>query len=490
MVRLPGAVIFGLLVAAATAAAGCQRPVGEAPDGGMVVVPGCGNGVLDPGEVCDDGNTVGGDSCSADCTSDETCGNGIVDLAAGELCDDGNTLGGDNCSADCKSDETCGNGVVDTDRGETCDDGNTTSGDMCSANCQSNESCGNGVVDADKGEQCDNGPQATATCDPDCTRPVCGDGVVNHAAGEDCDDHNTSDADGCTHLCHVSRCGDGIVNPTTEECDDGNPDNTDGCRNDCKLGPPNDVASGAIDISAGGTFTVDLTHAHNDVSASCNDPGNGRDVFYQFHLASPEVVYADTFGSTFDTTLAVFDGPCTARTTEETCDDDECSTDAAQIAGQLDTGTYCLVLDQNSPASPAGPATLTFRHGGRTGDFIDFGSGAMPVDTSTGDDQMFPSCAGDTGAPDLGFWFLSCPAGSVHVVADTCADPGVDSMVYVRSAADLTTDDTCSDDQGGACGVGAAVDTHVGGADLHWIVVDGASGVAGPVTLTYTLQVD
>ena len=28
----------------------------------------CGNEVLDPGEVCDDGNTEDGDLCSADCT--------------------------------------------------------------------------------------------------------------------------------------------------------------------------------------------------------------------------------------------------------------------------------------------------------------------------------------------------------------------------------------------------------------------------------------
>jgi cysteine-rich repeat protein len=32
-------------------------------------VPACGDGVLDGGEVCDDGNTVGGDGCSADCTA-------------------------------------------------------------------------------------------------------------------------------------------------------------------------------------------------------------------------------------------------------------------------------------------------------------------------------------------------------------------------------------------------------------------------------------
>jgi cysteine-rich repeat protein len=32
-------------------------------------VPTCGDGILDAGEVCDDGNTTGGDGCSADCTA-------------------------------------------------------------------------------------------------------------------------------------------------------------------------------------------------------------------------------------------------------------------------------------------------------------------------------------------------------------------------------------------------------------------------------------
>jgi cysteine-rich repeat protein len=30
-------------------------------------VPRCGDGILDGGEICDDGNVVGGDGCAADC---------------------------------------------------------------------------------------------------------------------------------------------------------------------------------------------------------------------------------------------------------------------------------------------------------------------------------------------------------------------------------------------------------------------------------------
>ncbi len=96
-------------------------------------IPVCGNGVIESiGEVCDDGNTLSGDGCSADCDSNETCGNAVLD--PGEVCDDGNNVPGDGCSADCGSDETCGNAVLDP--GEICDDGNNLPGDSCPANCQ------------------------------------------------------------------------------------------------------------------------------------------------------------------------------------------------------------------------------------------------------------------------------------------------------------------------------------------------------------------
>ncbi len=67
--------------------------------------PCCGNGILETGEECDDGNTVSGDGCSSTCQIETpppppVCGNGI--LETGEECDDGNTVDGDGCSCDCK----------------------------------------------------------------------------------------------------------------------------------------------------------------------------------------------------------------------------------------------------------------------------------------------------------------------------------------------------------------------------------------------------
>jgi cysteine-rich repeat protein len=92
----------------------------------------CGDGIVDVGEACDDGNTTSGDGCSATCTL-EVCGNGVVD--AGEDCDDGNTTDGDGCSAVC-ADEVCGDGIVQP--GEDCDDGNTDDADSCSNSCELN----------------------------------------------------------------------------------------------------------------------------------------------------------------------------------------------------------------------------------------------------------------------------------------------------------------------------------------------------------------
>jgi cysteine-rich repeat protein len=119
----------------------------------------CGNGVVDGNEQCDTGgdsatcdadcslrlcgdtyvNTVAGESCDTyfdapgcdtDCTP-VVCGDGHWNTAI-EGCDDGNTTGGDGCSATC-FDEQCGDGVMN--QWEQCDDQNQVNGDGCTARC-------------------------------------------------------------------------------------------------------------------------------------------------------------------------------------------------------------------------------------------------------------------------------------------------------------------------------------------------------------------
>jgi len=135
----------------------CQTPEGRGfcrGNGCATVV--CGNGIEEQGEACDDGNTRSADGCSGTCTSDESCGNNIIELDEqcdppglmcsaecatvrcgnnvidpGEVCDDGNIEPLDGCYADCLSNETCGNGIVDFRKGEQCDDNNAVAFDGC-----------------------------------------------------------------------------------------------------------------------------------------------------------------------------------------------------------------------------------------------------------------------------------------------------------------------------------------------------------------------
>ncbi|MHC4444700.1 MAG: DUF4215 domain-containing protein, partial [Planctomycetota bacterium] len=93
----------------------------------------CGNGVLQAGEECDDGNTEPGDGCE-NCVI-VVCGDGV--LQGLELCDDGYTDDCGSCNASCTglgTGSTCGDGDL-CPEDEECDDGNTDPGDGCSAMC-------------------------------------------------------------------------------------------------------------------------------------------------------------------------------------------------------------------------------------------------------------------------------------------------------------------------------------------------------------------
>lgn len=88
----------------------------------------CGNAVLDPGEVCDDGlNDNGYGGCSEDCLAQAArCGDGLLQDAEGEACDDGDDIDGNGCNIDCIvsgtllwSDIVDGTSSGISDRGET-----------------------------------------------------------------------------------------------------------------------------------------------------------------------------------------------------------------------------------------------------------------------------------------------------------------------------------------------------------------------------------
>jgi cysteine-rich repeat protein len=102
----------------------------------------CGNGRLEPGELCDEG-PANSDNPEARCHTTckpAACGDGIV--SRGEQCDDGvlnSDTQPDTCRLRCES-PRCGDGVVD--RGEVCD------GAGCSERCDSSGRDGRGDSDA------------------------------------------------------------------------------------------------------------------------------------------------------------------------------------------------------------------------------------------------------------------------------------------------------------------------------------------------------
>jgi len=82
----------------------------------------CGNGIVEAGEQCDDGNLIPGDGCNPNCTFpgtvNENCGNGLLD--AGEECDDGNLIPGDGCNPDCTIPTTTGKPLPRASSGCSC----------------------------------------------------------------------------------------------------------------------------------------------------------------------------------------------------------------------------------------------------------------------------------------------------------------------------------------------------------------------------------
>jgi cysteine-rich repeat protein len=140
-------------------------------------LPACGDGVVDQGESCDDGNLIGCDGCDSECALEVgyVCGDGIVSADCEEQCDDG--PGNDDtlpnaCRTTCLR-AHCSDGVRDD--GEACDDANRVSCDGCSDLCVAEPGL------------------------------VCGDGIPELRCGEQCDDGNATVGDGCTEPCRLER---------------------------------------------------------------------------------------------------------------------------------------------------------------------------------------------------------------------------------------------------------------------------------------------
>ena len=239
----------------------------------------CGDGIVSPGEACDDGNLLDGDCCSSTCQNEppgsQTCGQGVCARTVAEcengfpvICIPGNPteaiteVSCDNQDNDC-------DGLVDEDISQTCYTGppGTLNIGICRGGTETctagvfgpcigevlpqTETCGNSLDDDCDGlvdeECCGNGmcdpTETSCTCPEDCGPETCGNAFCCGADGE------TSCS--CPADCG-SSCGDGCCNGG-ETCAS--------CPADCALGCGDGCCTGGED-----TCTCSA-----DCGSSCGD---------------------------------------------------------------------------------------------------------------------------------------------------------------------------------------------------------------------------
>jgi cysteine-rich repeat protein len=237
----------------------------------------CGNGMTEPGEMCDLGTQNGmmGSGCKANCTFE--CVNAATDCPAAPACQMQTCSATHACAAvadtskngmSCGTNLVCNNGACvaptavcgngTTETGEQCDFGAGNGPNTgCETNCQFSctilpDSCNDGnlcngtetctmvTVNNKPGQKCNAtaAPAQGTTCGTGkiclgmlCVNSMCGDGFVSTANGEQCEPPNTAT---CSATCQNIVCGDG-VRAGGEQCDDGNTTNLDGCDGACKF---------------------------------------------------------------------------------------------------------------------------------------------------------------------------------------------------------------------------------------------------------------
>src|SRR5262245_10571889 len=259
------------------------RAVAVSPDGASIYVCGfvsdavavfknndpCGNGIIDPGEECDDGNRVAADCCSATCHFDP----------AGASCDDeGNTCTTDQCNGQGVCLHTARTGPCHA--GAFCTVNATCQGGVCQGTARdcsaSSDQCNDGACD-ETADACVPRAKANGTACNDanactqvdsCQAGVCtGTSPVVCAGPDQCHDAGTCDP--ATGTCSYAARADGTA------CNDGNAcTQTDSCQAGTCTGQ-NPVVCAAQDqchkVGTCNTATGTCSNPNKPNGASCDD---------------------------------------------------------------------------------------------------------------------------------------------------------------------------------------------------------------------------
>ncbi|MEZ4395097.1 MAG: MXAN_6577-like cysteine-rich protein [Polyangiales bacterium] len=442
-------------------ACGTVCGVGEACMGGM-----CRSTCVAPRLTC---MVNGMPTCLDVQTDNANCG------ACGTTCANGQTCQAGRCA--CPTGRTaCGGACVDT----RTDEANCG---MCGTRCPSAQTCTAGVCACPRGQTlCGSACVNTSTDIANCGR-----------CGTRCTAPATCSAGVCNSLCGAgtTSCGGRCVALTTFQTDNAN---CGSCGNACGTGtrctagvcrPTNDNRTSAIVITPNTarevTVTGNTTNATNDgptVPCGCTSGGN---VWYRFTTPAAGLVYLDTAGSAYDTSLYLTNSSGTALPGQAgtgfasagLCNDDAgCGTGGgftsglqSRTAGVLAAGTYYVAVG----GCGAGAFTLRLQYVrsdiGRsfTNARLSGTGNTGTVTLPTGASAAAGTCGGSSSTENVS-WFLTCGATGQTQLFSTCrSDPGAffirrltssstanfDPVMYVRSA-QTGAQVGCNDDGSGA----------------------------------------
>lgn len=211
--------------------------------------PLCGNGAVNLGETCDDGNLTGGDGCSVDC-QDEGCIAQTPTYPSVPLCFDGNPCTADRCDAvegvcthvascddgfACTIDQCIGGVCVHAPLDAVCEDNNACTSQSCDQTsgchvtaiagpcdddvyCNGADSCLAGVCALHSGDPCAGAKECLNVCDEivdNCRAPF---GYPCSTDGNVCTDDVCSGAGGCLHIANSAPCDNGVFCDGADFC--------------------------------------------------------------------------------------------------------------------------------------------------------------------------------------------------------------------------------------------------------------------------------